>query len=78
MNAKKCKLLRRVARAHSIGMPKWELLAVKHVKTVIVQGKAEKYVCAQAINNPKSERGIYRALKKGHIELAAPGETIAA
>jgi len=65
MRGKKAKAFRRQARAASIGMPERQLLAKMHKKIVVLDGKAETSGVLLAYNDPKSMRGIYRALKKG-------------
>lgn len=65
MRGKKAKLLRRKARELSKGMSERRLLAQKHTRTVIIDGKNEKYQALQVFNDPKTTRGTYLNLKRG-------------
>ena len=57
MNAKLCKALRRQARAETVGMPASRLIGEQ-----IKNGKG--FLRIKAVNDPRSTRGRYRALKK--------------
>ena len=60
LSARICKKLRGLARARSVGMPERRLLGIKR----IVRIGERSYEQWQAVNDPKSTRGIYRTLKK--------------
>jgi len=66
MNAKRCKALRRAARSQSVGMPArrlvWHTAQLNPVKAKRARSAAvsEGY----AVNDPKTTRGIYRAMKR--------------
>jgi hypothetical protein len=65
MRAVKAKRLRRRARELSVGMPERQLLGKEH-KRFYDRGKVRQhYIFLEVFNDPKSTRGIYRALKKG-------------
>jgi hypothetical protein len=64
MNAKICKKARQLARKLSIGMPDRQLLGKVHKVTRIEKGKKVEYEQQQAVNNPRTTRGIYRILKR--------------
>lgn len=69
MRAVKCKRLRRLARNFSKGMPERELLAQKHpISVTLPNGERVTTVRWSAFNNPKTTRGIYLGLKRGHLE----------
>jgi len=71
LSARLCKRLRGVARARSVGLPERRLLAVNtHNKLIGFQtntaGVRMPVVVqvSQAVNDPQSTRGLYRAFKK--------------
>lgn len=71
LSARLCKRLRGVARARSVGLPERRLLAVKpHNKLIGFQTNAAGVRMpvvvrvSQAVNDPQSTRGLYRAFKK--------------
>lgn len=71
MRAKLAKHLRKLARAHSVGMPERGLLAVERVKKVKVTnekhpdfGKTIDVRMQSAVNDPDTFRGRYRMLKR--------------
>lgn len=59
MNAKLCKRLRRQAEAATVGQPARRIIG----KKVFVK-RANSLVPCVAINDPRSTRGAYRALKR--------------
>ena len=63
MNAKKCRAARRLARQLSSGMPERQLLAKVHKVKDTREGKTIEYEVHQAVNNPRSTRGVYRQIK---------------
>ena len=63
MNVKKCKIARRLARQLSTGMPERELLGMARKVKRARKGNAVEYDAQQAINNPRSTRGVYRQIK---------------
>jgi hypothetical protein len=63
MNAKKCKAARRLARQLSPGMPERQLLGKSRKVKRKHKGKTVEYEQQQAVNNPNSTRGVYRAIK---------------
>lgn len=65
MRGVKAKRLRKQARGLSVGMPRRRLIAKKHNKIVVIEGKPETYAALQIFNDPKTMRGIYLDLKKG-------------
>jgi hypothetical protein len=64
MNSKICKAGRRLARQLSAGMPDRELLGMTRKVKRARKGKPVEYDAQQAVNNPRSTRGIYRAIKR--------------
>jgi len=71
LSARLCKRLRGVARARSVGLPERRLLAVKPRNKLIgfppnAVGVLMPVVVrvSQAVNDPQSTRGLYRAFKK--------------
>lgn len=62
MNAKLVKKMRRVARRLTVGMPDRRLIG----KRVECGPPTHRYVRVQAVNDPKTTRGVYRQIKKGH------------
>ena len=60
LSARLCKKLRGLARARSVGMPERRILGLKRSITI----NKRQYERWQAMNDPKSTRGIYRTLKK--------------
>lgn len=58
MNSKLCKILRGRARGLSVGLPERRLLAKEH------RNALSRVVSVTAYNDPKSTRGIYRAMKR--------------
>lgn len=58
MRGKKCKAARRLARQLSAGMIDRQWLAKEHLET------RKRAKSLQAVNNPRSTRGIYRQTKK--------------
>lgn len=68
MRAVKAKRLRRRARELSKGLPERQLLARKHNKVIVLpNNKPIQRLELEAYNDPKSTRGIYRALKQGKV-----------
>jgi hypothetical protein len=66
MRAVKAKRLRQRARELSKGMPDRQLIVAREHKRKIIVGKnSYDVINREAVNDPKSTRGIYRALKKG-------------
>ena len=61
MRGKKAKSLRRIANERSRGMPMRRLIGKEHKRFI----KDEAVIILQAVNEPNSTRGIYRALKRG-------------
>jgi hypothetical protein len=63
MNAKNCKAARRLARQLSSGMPERQLLGHNRKVKRKRGPRVIEYQATQAINDPKSTRGVYRAIK---------------
>jgi len=63
MNAKKCKAARRLARQLSAGMPERQLLGHNRKVKRRRGPRTIEYQATQALNDPKSTRGVYRAIK---------------
>lgn len=65
MRGKKAKMLRKMARNASTGLPERKLLGKDRSHTVIdAKSVTRHFRRIQAINDPKSTRGIYRFLKR--------------
>lgn len=65
MNAKKAKLLRKVAREATVGRPDRQLLVGKEKSKIVKYGDKEvRVVTQQAVNDQDSTRGQYRMLKR--------------
>lgn len=70
LSARLCKRLRGVARARSVGLPARRLLVVNRDKLIGFQTNAAGVrmpvvvQVSQAVNDPQSTRGLYRAFKK--------------
>jgi len=66
MNAKRCKALRRAARAESVGMPArrlvWGSVILNPRKAKAHKGSKLKE--GRLVNDPRTTRGIYRAMKR--------------
>lgn len=60
MRAVKSKYLREKARGMTLGKPERQLMG----KQIQVTKGGKQYVFLQAVNDPQSTRGVYRALKK--------------
>ena len=63
MNSKICKAGRRLARQLSAGMPDRELLGMTRKVKRARKGKPVEYDAQQAVNSPRSTRGVYRQIK---------------
>lgn len=60
LSARLCKKLRGLARARSVGLPERRLIGVR----IQAGPPGRRYTTVQAVNDPKSTRGLYRAFKK--------------
>lgn len=65
MNAKTAKKIRRKAEQLTRGQPERVLIGKRVVSTRYVNASGTPAILVQAVNDPRTTRGIARAIKKG-------------